>query len=209
MPTTDPEQHLSDLPVPPRRLGLLLALAGALGLAAALVLSVERYRLLLDPAHVPSCSLNPVLACGAVMTQPQAAVLGFPNPFLGLMAFPVPLTLGVLLLAGTPLPRWVRLGFWVGTAAATAFTAWLVVQSVFVIRALCPYCMLVWAVMVPLFWISTADALDRGVLPVPAALRPLARTLVDYRLLLVALTCAALLGVVGVEFWSYWRTLLP
>ncbi|GAB7190385.1 vitamin K epoxide reductase family protein [Kineococcus sp. NUM-3379] len=200
-------ERLSALPVTPRRLGLLLGAGGALGLLAAFVLTVERFRLLLDPDYVPSCSLNPVLACGSVMTQPQAAVLGFPNPLIGIAAFAVTTTLGVLLLAGVVLPRWVRVGFWAGTAAAAAFVGWLVVQSVYVIGALCPYCMVVWAVVVPLFWTATADVLDTPRLP--RALHPLARALVEYRLLLVLLTYAAVAALVGVEFWAYWRTLLP
>ena len=201
------ERHLSALPVTPRRRGLLLALGGALGLVAAFVLTVERYRLLVDPSYVPSCSLDPVLSCGSVMTSPQAAVLGFPNPLLGLVAFSTTTTLGVLLLAGVRLPRWVDAGFWAGTAAGAAFTAWLVVQSTTAIHALCPYCVVVWAVVVPLFWTSTADLLDRHV-PVPAPLRPLARAVVDYRLLLVLLTGAAVLALVAVEFRDHWLSLL-
>ena len=60
-----------------RTLGWLLLVGGLLGLAAAFVLAVEKYALLADPAYVPTCSLNPVLSCGSVMSSLQAEVFGF------------------------------------------------------------------------------------------------------------------------------------
>ena len=194
--------------VPPRRLGLLLAVGGALGLVAAMVLTVERFRLALDPSYVPSCSLNPVLSCGSVMTTPQAAVLGFPNPLLGIGAFAVVTTVGVLLLGGVVLPRWVSLGLQVGLSAGAAFVAWLVAQSLWSIHALCPYCMVVWAVVIPMFWTVTTDNLARGVLPVPARARGAVAALADYRLLLVVGTDAVVVVLVAVEFWDYWSSLV-
>ncbi|GAA4982819.1 vitamin K epoxide reductase family protein [Kineococcus glutinatus] len=204
------DPHLSALPVARARMGWLLLVGGAVGLLASFVLSVERYRLALDPTgYTPSCSLNPVISCGTVMAQEQAAILGFPNPFLGVAAFPVPVTLGAVLLSGTALPRWVWRGLQLGVTAAAVLVAWFVTQAYYAIHALCPYCMVVWAVVVPMFWVLTADNLDRGRIPVPAALHPLVRALVDYRLLVVLLSYALLAALAGVEFWAYWRTLLP
>ncbi|MBB2900117.1 putative membrane protein [Kineococcus radiotolerans] len=203
-----PEGHLSALPVSPRTRGLLLVLGGVLGFVAAFTLTVERIRLLQDPAYVPSCSFNPVLSCGSVMQTEQAAVFGFPNPLLGIAAFAVSVTLGVLVLSRTALPRWVERGYLLGITLGMAFVGWLVVQSLYSIHALCPYCMVVWAVVIPTFWTHLADGLDRGLVPVPAALRGAARTVVDYRGLLVVLSYAAVLAMVATKFWSYWSTLL-
>ena len=203
-----PEGHLSALPVSPRIRGLLLVLGGVLGFVAAFTLTVERIRLLQDPAYVPSCSFNPVLSCGSVMQTHQAAVFGFPNPLLGIAAFAVSVTLGVLVLSRTALPRWVERGYLLGITLGTVFVGWLVVQSLYSIHALCPYCMVVWAVVIPTFWTHLADGLDRGLVPVPAALRGAARTVVDYRGLLVVLSYAAVLAMVATKFWSYWSTLL-
>ena len=203
-----PEGHLSALPVSPRTRGLLLVLGGVLGFVAAFTLTVERIRLLQDPAYVPSCSFNPVLSCGSVMQTHQAAVFGFPNPLLGIAAFAVSVTLGVLVLSRTALPRWVERGYLLGITLGAVFVGWLVVQSLYSIHALCPYCMVVWAVVIPTFWTHLADGLDRGLVPVPAALRGAARTVVDYRGLLVVLSYAAVLAMVATKFWSYWSTLL-
>jgi uncharacterized membrane protein len=203
-----PAGHLSALPVSPRTRGLLLVLGGILGFVAAFTLTVERIKLLQDPDYVPSCSFNPILSCGSVMQTHQAAVFGFPNPLLGIAAFAVSLTLGLLVLSGTVLPRWVERGYLLGITLGLVFIGWLITQSLYSIHALCPYCMVVWAVVVPTFWTHLADGLDRGLLPVPPALRGAARTVVDFRGLLIVLTYAAVVAMIAVKFWSYWSTLL-
>ncbi|MGE3286092.1 MAG: vitamin K epoxide reductase family protein [Pseudonocardia sp.] len=132
---------------------------GIAGTVAAFALTVDRIRLLENPAFVPGCSWNAVLSCGSVMTSPQAQVFGFPNPLIGLMTFPVVTTLGVAVLAGAVLPAWMWRGLWLGTLAGVAFVHWLIVQSVYVIGALCPYCMVVWVATIAVFWYVTARTL--------------------------------------------------
>ncbi|TNM69464.1 vitamin K epoxide reductase family protein [Streptomyces sp. NP160] len=202
------EGHLSADPVPPRRLGLLLTVGGVIGFLAAFTLTVERFKLAADPGYEPSCDVNPFISCGSVMSQPQAALFGFPNPLLGIAAFAIATTLGVLLLSGTALPRWVRAGWQVGITLGFVFIGWLVTQSLYEIRALCPYCMVVWAVVIPLFWTTTADSLDRGVIPVPAGARRAVATFVEYRLVAVVLTCLAVVVLIAQAFWSSWVALV-
>ena len=195
-------------PLVPRSLGWLLAVGGAVGFLAAFVLTVERFKLALDPSYVPSCSLNPVLSCGSVMAKPQAALFGFPNPMLGIAAFAVATTLGLLVVSRTPLPRWVWVGLQVGLTAGMVFVAWLVSQSLYSIGALCPYCMVVWAVVIPMFVSVTATNLERGVLPTPAGARSAVVALSDYRVLVVVLVYLVVVALAGVRFWDYWSTLV-
>lgn len=124
--------------------------AGLLGSAASLVLAVEKYRLMVNPFHVPSCSLSDTFNCTQVMQSEQAALLGFPNPYLGLIGFAVVVTVGVGALAGARYAHWFTVGLAVGVAAALLLVAWLAYQSIVVIGALCPYCMVVWAAVVAL-----------------------------------------------------------
>ena len=128
-----------------RRLALLLTICGAIGLAA--VLLIEKIALIEDP----TCSISPILSCGSVMTTPQAEAFGFPNPIIGVTGFTIVFTIGTALLAGATMRRWYWLGLQAGVTFGLAFVHWLIFQSLFRIGALCPYCMVVWAVTVPLF----------------------------------------------------------
>src|SRR6185503_10511846 len=137
-----------------------ILIAGVVGLAAALTLTVEKIEILIDPDYVPSCSINPVLSCGSVMITDQASAFGFPNSLIGIVAFTVLLVTGVLALAKVDLPRWYWAGLAVGTLLGTAFVHWLIYQSLYRIGALCPYCMVVWAVTIPLLVVVSSIAVQ-------------------------------------------------
>lgn len=180
-------------------------IAGVLGLAASLALTIEKVELLINPAYVPSCSINPVLSCGSVMVTPQASAFGFPNSLIGIVAFTVVLITGVLALAKVPLPRWYWAGLAAGTLLGTVFVHWLIVQSLYHIGALCPYCMVVWAVTIPLLVVTSSIAMA------PAAgseRNPVASFLHQWRWSLVALWFTAVILMILVRFWNYWSTLL-
>lgn len=140
--------------------GVLLA-AGLFGFAAAFVLAVEKYWLLTNPFYTPSCSINATISCGPVMSSPQAAVFGFPNPYLGIAGFAVVAATGAMLLAGGRLAGWYAVGLQTGAVAGTIFVGWLMVQSLTVIHALCPYCMVAWAATFATVWYVTLDNLGR------------------------------------------------
>jgi uncharacterized membrane protein len=38
---------------------------------------------------MPSCSINPILSCGSVMTTPEAEAFGIPNLLIGIAGFAV------------------------------------------------------------------------------------------------------------------------
>src|SRR6202044_2801885 len=108
------------------------------GLIASATLTVEKIELLLNPAYVPSCNINPIVSCGSVMTTPQASLLGFPNSLLGIIGFTVVLVTGVLAVAKISLPQWYWAGLTVGVLAGAALVHWLIFQSLYSIGALCP-----------------------------------------------------------------------
>lgn len=183
----------------------VLAGGGVVGLLAAFVLTVEKIALLRDTDYVPTCSLNPVLSCGSIMRTPQAEVFGFPNPLLGIAGFAVVTTVGVVLLAGVSLPGWFWLGLQAGTTLGVLFTHWLMVQSLYEIGALCPYCMVVWAVMIPVFWYTTLHNLQQRRLPLPAGAVAL---LSRYHGVVVTVWYLVVALLVLEAFWTYWMTLL-
>ncbi|MGH8841033.1 MAG: vitamin K epoxide reductase family protein [Jiangellaceae bacterium] len=188
-----------------RGLAVLLTAGGTVGFVASYVLTVEVIRLLEDPAYVPSCSFNPVLSCGSVMQTWQADVLGFANTLAGIAAFSVVTTIGVVLLAGAVLPRWVWLGLQSGALVGAAFVHWLIYQSLNDIGALCPYCMVVWVVTVPIFWYVTVHNVQAGHIRASAGVRSF---LVRNRALVLVLWFLALAVLILVRFWDYWSSLV-
>ena len=176
--------------------------AGVIGLLAAADLLVEKIEMLKDPSYVPTCSINPVLACGSVVNTPQASVFGPPNPIFGVVAFSVVIVTGVLALAKVTLPRWYWVGLMIGTGLGVVFVHWLIYQSLYEIGALCPYCMVVWSVTVPLLVVVSSIALR------PLAGNPVARALYHWRWPLTTLWFTAVGLMILVRFWDYWSTLI-
>jgi uncharacterized membrane protein len=177
-------------------------IAGVLGLTAALTLTIEKIEILINPNYVPSCSINPVLSCGSVMVTPQASAFGFPNPLIGIVAFTVVLVTGVLAVFKVALPRWYWGGLAIGTLLGVGFIHWLIFQSLYRIGALCPYCMVVWAITIPLLVVVASIALQ------PQLEGGVARFVYQWRWSLVTLWFTALILMILVRFWNYWSTLI-
>jgi uncharacterized membrane protein len=188
-----------------RLIGAILTVGGLAGALAAFVLMVEKVALLKDPSYTPSCSINPILSCGSVMTTAQAEVFGFPNPLIGVAAFPVVAATGVALLAGVRLPSWWFRAVQAGALFGVALVHWLFYQSLYRIGALCPYCMVVWVVMIVTFCYLTLFNAERGYLPAPR--RP-TRLLLMVHSTVPLVWLLVLTGLIGVRFWDYWSTLL-
>lgn len=184
----------------------LLVIGGAIGFLAAFVLTVEKMALLANPLYVPSCSISPVLSCGSVMTKPQAQVFGFANSLLGIGGFAIVATIGAAQLAGARFRRWFWLGLQIGVTLGVVFATWLMFQSLYAIGALCPYCMVVWAVTIPIFWYVTLYNLSTTSLP-PAA-RAIINGAIRYHTVILTMWFVIILVLIAARFWSYWTTLL-
>nr|WP_231639690.1 vitamin K epoxide reductase family protein [Mycobacterium sp. Marseille-P9652] len=180
-------------------------IAGAIGLLASMTLTIEKIEILRNPSYVPSCNINPILACGSVMITPQASVFGFPNPLLGIVGFTVVLVTGVLAVAKVPLPQWYWVGLLLGTLAGSVFVHWLIFQSLYRIGALCPYCMVVWAMTITLLVVVASilarPALERGE-------SGAAQLVYQWRWSIAVLWFTAVVLLIMARFWDYWSTLL-
>lgn len=185
-----------------RAVGWVLLVGGGLGTSAAFALVLDRISLLEDPTFVPACSIDPVLSCGSIMSSPQAELLGFPNPLIGLAAFPVVATIGAAVVGGAALPRWMWLGLQFGATAGVLFVHWLIAQSLYVIGALCPYCVAVWVVTISVFWYATLHNLLAGRLTARAT--PLATRLADYHGAVLTIWLLVVTVLLVVRFWTYW-----
>lgn len=121
--------------------GMLVA-AGA-SLIAAFVLSIDAVTLAANPTAVLGCDVNAILSCGTVGTSWQASAFGFPNAFLGLIFETMAITLALVGLSGVKLPRWLAVTEQAIYVFALGFASWLFYQSMFVIGALCPWCLVI------------------------------------------------------------------
>lgn len=191
-----------------RWFAILLAVAGVIGFAASATLLIEKVSLLEDPSYVPTCSINPILSCGSVMRTDQAEAFGFPNPIIGVAGFAVVATTGIAMLAGATMRRWYWLGLQTGTTFGVVFVHWLAFQSVYRIGALCPYCMVVWGVTIPLFVYTSLHNLGVGYIPVPRSLRRFTDAARRYHGAILTAWFLALAAAIADRFWDYWSTLL-
>jgi uncharacterized membrane protein len=133
------------------RTAIEMAISGALGLYASVTLSIEAWQLAGDPDAVFPCDVNAWISCGTVARSWQATLLGFPNAFLGILFEAVVLTISVALLGRTVFPRWFMNCAQALYTVALFFALWLFSQSYFVIKVLCPWCLLI-AATTTLVW---------------------------------------------------------
>jgi uncharacterized membrane protein len=121
----------------------IMLVAGLMALTAAFVLSVEKIELLQHPNQSLACDFNIVFNCSNVMQTWQSRVFGFPNMYIGLMAYSVIVTVSVLGLMGVVFPRRFLIAANIGFALGALFAYWLLFQSIYVIQILCPWCLVV------------------------------------------------------------------
>lgn len=119
----------------------IMLIGSALGLLASFMLSIEALILAKNSHAVLSCDLNSVLSCSTVANHWSAAILGFPNSFIGVMTLPVMVTIAVALLAGAKFPKWFMQAAQAGAVAGVVFAAWMFYMSYIEIGALCPWCL--------------------------------------------------------------------
>lgn len=126
--------------------GLWVAGGGALSLLAAMMLSLEAYWRALEPNRTFMCDVNEKLSCSAVADSWQAQLIHLPegpvpNAIPGIMAFTVITVLGVVYACRFKAPTWFNWCFRIGVIACLIFSTWLLQQSMFVIKAMCPWCL--------------------------------------------------------------------
>lgn len=120
-----------------------MLVSACLSLLASFVLSVDAIDLAKDPGAQLSCNINAAISCGTVGVSWQAHLLGFPNAFLGLLAEPVVITIAVASLTGVKFRRGFMLAAQIVYTIGLLFAYWLFFQAMYVIGALCPWCLLI------------------------------------------------------------------
>lgn len=185
---------------PPRSRALAptLILLGIIGFVAAFALTLDKFSLLENPDAQLGCNVNALIGCSTNLNSAQGAVFGFPNSLLGIVFWSVTITVGAALLAGATLSRWFWALFAIGAAGSLALVVWFIGQSLFVLHVLCPWCMVTWAVTIPLFWVVVLHAARSGAIPLPQAARRFAHAMLGW-VPLITLLCY--LTVAGLAQW--------
>lgn len=170
--------------------------AGLVGLFAAFELLTEYIKTLQTPGYVPNCSVSLLVTCGPNMGSAQGSVFGFSNTILGVAAFVAPIAVGVALLAGAKFASWFWWLYQAGLLFGIGFVFWLAYQSIFVLGTLCPWCMVVWAAMIPLWWISFLRPHAIGDVPHSSATQKVFAGLYSWAWVLIVF-CFLLIAVVA------------
>lgn len=181
----------------------LLIICGTLGLAAAAIITIEKIQLLENPDTQFICDLNPIISCGSVMSSPQSNAFGFPNPLIGIAAWPIVIMTGVFLLQKGRLKRWYWLSLNTGALLAVIFCHWLMYQTTYVINALCLYCVATWIVSIVTFWYVTLHNLDQGHLKLPARLTSAGQWVRKHHLDIIILWFLVIAFFIIKHFWYY------
>lgn len=197
----------SDLVAGPRSLAWNLIVTGIFGWFAAFSLTLERLHVAADPEATLSCDVGVFVSCKSVMLTEQARLFGFPNPLIGLGAFIFPIAVGFAILAGARFAQWFWRSFFIGVSLGTLFVLWLFIQSTFVINVLCPYCMIAWAAMIPMFWALFLYLAREDVLRLPVRFTAFFDKAYDRAWLFALGTEVLIAAVIVVRFWSQWPSL--
>jgi len=134
-----------------RKTFVAMLISSSLSLWAALVLSNDAIKIAGDPNAKLSCDVNAIVSCGKVARSWQSHLLGFPNAFLGMMTEPVVIAVAVAGIGMVAFPRWFLKTAHIVYTAGLLFALWLLSQSFFVIKAFCPWCLLVTASTITVF----------------------------------------------------------
>mgnify|MGYP006293003421 CR=1 FL=1 len=206
---TSLENETEPRPQPTKGFAISLIVLGFIALSAAFALVLERIHMLENPASKLSCDLNAFISCGSVMKTAQSHIFGFPNPLIGLMGFSVVIAVGFAILAGAEFKLWFWRMFNAGIGAAMVFVLWLFTQSTFAIQILCPYCMVVWAAVVPMFWNTLLFSAREGIIDLPDKWIERAFKWYDAKWIFAVVTEFLVALAILIQFWPLWRQLLP
>jgi len=150
-----------------RRAFILLFIFAGFGTLASFFLTVDEFILLKNPDATLFCSINAVINCASVMQTWQASVFGFPNSILGLMTYPVLMTIGVVGFLNVKLPKNLWIATYVGVISGLLFAHWLFFESLYSIHILCPWCLLTITSTIIIFGATSHYILRNNILSLP------------------------------------------
>lgn len=149
---------------PSRAMAIWWIVAGVAGGIVSFLLYHEYIAQLRGDTPLISCSISPVVTCGPNLLSPGGNLLGFSNSVIGMVLFTGPIFAGASALAATEgLRAWYWRTYTVFVAGAFLLVHFFAYRSVFEYSSLCPWCMIIWLVTIPLFFTVAGWTLRAGV----------------------------------------------
>ena len=183
----------------------IMVITGSIGFIASFMLTIDLLEILKNPNFQPVCNINPIFSCSSVMESSASSTFGFANPLIGIAGYAAIITIGMALIAGATFKRWFWIGLQIGTTLAMPFLIWLFYYSLYDSKALCLFCMTVWAVTLPLFWYTTLyNFREKNINISPKLNKFLQKHHGDILLVLYLIPVVLILN----RFWYYWSTLI-
>jgi uncharacterized membrane protein len=143
---------------------ILWIVTAAVSWTVSFLLYREYVGQLSDAPPMLSCNISPFITCGPNLLAPAGNMLGFTNAILGMTLFLGPIFASVGALAS---PGGMRAWYW-RVFAGFVLGGYVLVhvfayRSIFEFGSLCPWCLIVWLMMIPLFWSVAGWTLQSGV----------------------------------------------
>lgn len=186
-------------PITGRAFAIFSIIAGAVGWFASFKLLTEHIKTLSDPAYVPDCAVSILVTCGPNMDSAAGSLFGFTNGIVGVAAFTAPIFLGFALLAGARFRAWFWLVYQLGLLGGFVFVVWLQYQSMFHLGTLCPWCMVIWAAMIPLWWVGAFWPYSSGHVSLSERSRSTAQSLMAWAWVFIVLNILIVAAVAQLQ----------
>ena len=140
-----------------RRNAWLALVFAFVGLGASTASAYTHYLLLSDPTYVSFCDVNATVSCTAAYSSRFGAVWGIPVAIFGAIWFAFAALLSVAGLSGPAPVRESAPGYlFAGSTLALAAVLYLGYASFFILKTLCPLCLITYAAVLGLFFVTGA-----------------------------------------------------
>jgi uncharacterized membrane protein len=123
-------------------LALTVVVFGIIGVWAAFTLTINKLEYYKNPNFIPSCSINPWLDCGAVMKSKWSSLFGFPNMLIGLITYPLAIFSGLTMILNQKNHSLLVKIWLLISGLGVIMNLALLYASAYLIRSLCPWCLL-------------------------------------------------------------------
>jgi len=122
---------------------IVILVGTILSLMSAFILSIDALEIAKNPGVILNCSINAIINCATVAKSSFAEIFGFPNSFIGLISQPIFITIAIAGLFGVKFPRLFMFYAQIIYTFAFIFAYYLFFIGLFIIQAVCPWCLVV------------------------------------------------------------------